>query len=97
HYMKISVIIPAYNQARWLPECIESALQQTLTAHEIIVVDDGSTDDTREVVSRYPVRHIYQKNAGVSAARNRGIQEATGEWIALLDGDDYWLPRKLEL
>ena len=95
--MKISVIIPTYNHARWLPESIESALHQTLKAHEIIVVNDGSTDNTPEVVSRYPVRHIYQQNAGLSAARNRGIRESTGEWIALLDADDYWLPEKLEL
>jgi glycosyltransferase involved in cell wall biosynthesis len=95
--MKISVVIPNYNHARWLPESIESALNQTLKPHEIIVVDDGSTDNTREVVAQYPVRYVYQKNAGLSATRNKGIAESTGDWIALLDADDYWLPQKLEL
>ena len=95
--MKISVVIPTYNHSRWLPESIESALNQTLKPHEIIVVDDGSKDNTREVVARYPVTYVFQENAGLSAARNRGIEEATGDWIALLDADDYWLPQKLEL
>jgi glycosyltransferase involved in cell wall biosynthesis len=95
--MKISVVIPAYNHARWLPESIESALQQTLQPHEIIVVDDGSTDNTREVVARYPVKYIYLAQVGPSAARNHGIREAVGDWIAFLDADDRWLPRKLEL
>jgi glycosyltransferase involved in cell wall biosynthesis len=94
--MKISVVIPTYNHAQWLPECIESVLNQSLKPHEIIVVDDGSKDNTREVVSRYPVKYVYQENAGISAARNRGIGESTGDWIALLDADDYWLPGKLE-
>jgi len=95
--IKISVVIPTYNHARWLPESIESALNQTLKSHEVIVVDDGSKDNTREVVSAYPVRYIYQANSGRSASRNTGVREATGDWIALLDADDYWLPRKLEL
>jgi glycosyltransferase involved in cell wall biosynthesis len=95
--MNISVVIPAYNHAHWLPESIESALNQTLPPHEILVIDDGSKDNTREVVARYPVRYVYQENAGLSAARNKGIEVATGDWIALLDSDDIWLPRKLEL
>jgi glycosyltransferase involved in cell wall biosynthesis len=94
--MKISVVIPTYDHAHWLPECIESVLHQNLTPHEIIVVDDGSKDNTREVVSRYPVKYVYQQNAGLSAARNKGISESTGDWIAFLDADDYWLPGKLE-
>jgi len=61
------------------------------------VVDDGSKDDLREVVSKYPVTYVYQQNAGLSAARNKGIDTAKGEWIALLDADDVWLRRKLDL
>ncbi len=95
--MKISVVIPTYNHAHWLPQSIESALHQTLEPHEVIVVDDGSTDNTKEIVSRYPVKYIYHDNSGLSATRNRGIQEANCDWIALLDADDYWLPQKLEL
>jgi glycosyltransferase involved in cell wall biosynthesis len=95
--MKISVVLPSYNHAHWLAECIESALNQSLKPHEIIVVDDGSKDNTREVVSRYPVKYIYQENAGISAARNKGLRQSTGDWIAFLDADDYWLPGKLEL
>lgn len=95
--MKISVIIPAYNHARWLPKCIESVLNQTLKPHEIIVVDDGSTDNTAEIIAKYPVRYIRQENAGCPAARNRALREATGDWIAIVDADDYWLPQKLEL
>lgn len=94
--MRISVVIPTYNHARWLPESIESALNQTLKPYEIIVVDDGSKDDTREVVGRFPVKYVYQQNAGLSAARNKGIEVASGDWVALLDADDVWLPTKLE-
>ena len=94
---KISVIIPNYNHARWLPECIESALGQTLKPHEIIVVDDGSTDNTREVVARYPVKFLSLNRGGPAAARNTGIRASEGNWIAPLDADDYWLPQKLEL
>ena len=94
---KISVVIPTYNHSRWLPESVESALRQTLKPLEVIVVDDGSKDDTRQVVSKYPVTYVYQRNAGLPAARNKGIDTAKGEWIALLDADDVWLPRKLEL
>jgi glycosyltransferase involved in cell wall biosynthesis len=94
---KISVVIPNYNHAGYLPESIESALAQTLKPHEVIVVDDGSTDNTREVALRYPVKYIYSEHIGVSAARNRGISAAEGDWVAFLDADDYWLPNKLEL
>ena len=93
---KISVIIPNYNHARWLPESIESALGQTLKPYEIIVVDDGSTDNSREVAARYPVKFVSLNHGGLSAARNTGIRASEGNWIAPLDADDYWLPQKLE-
>ena len=97
--MKISVVIPTCNHAHWLPASIESALNQTLQPREIFVVDlaGGSTDNTRDVVSRYPVTYLNQPNRGVSDARNHGIFTASGDWIAFLDSDDYWLPNKLEL
>jgi glycosyltransferase involved in cell wall biosynthesis len=97
--MKISVVIPTINHAHWLPESIESALNQTLKPHEVIVVDiaGGSKDNTKEVVSRYPVRYLTQPDRGVSDARNHGIRNSSGDWVAFLDSDDYWLPRRLEL
>ena len=95
--MQISVIIPTYNRAHTLPRALDSVLAQTRPADEIIVIDDGSTDETRELIEQqYPqVHYHYQDNAGVSAARNLGIKVATGDWIALLDSDDKWLPEKL--
>jgi glycosyltransferase involved in cell wall biosynthesis len=97
--MRVSVVIPAYNHARYLPQAIESALAQTLAPAEVIVVDDGSTDDTPAVLAPYAdrVRVVRQPNAGVSAARNHGVSLSTGEAVAFLDADDVWLPRKLEL
>lgn len=94
---KISVIIPTYNRARYVTKAIDSALAQTYQDYEIIVVDDGSTDDTRQVLKPYMdrVRYIYQKNAGTSTARNTGIRSAQGEWLAFLDSDDEWMPEKL--
>lgn len=93
----ISVVIPAYNYARFLPKAIDSALRQEHPANEILVVDDGSTDNTAEVVARYgpPVRCIYQENAGLPAARNTGIKAARFSHIAFLDADDEWLPGML--
>ncbi len=94
----ISVIIPSYNSARFVVEAVESALAQTVPPDEIIVVDDGSTDDTQARLLPYrgSIRCISQRNAGVAAARNRGIRESRGSLIAFLDADDRWLPRKLE-
>jgi glycosyltransferase involved in cell wall biosynthesis len=93
----ISVVIPAYNAGSLLGETLDSVLAQSTPAHEIIVVDDGSSDDTAEVVARYgdAVRYLWQKNQGQAVARNTGIQAATGEWIALLDSDDLFLPERL--
>jgi glycosyltransferase involved in cell wall biosynthesis len=93
----ISVVIPCYNRAALLPRAIESAIAQGKYAREIIVVDDGSTDNTREVCARYGtnVQYIWQANAGPSEARNAGAKRAAGEWIAFLDSDDYWTPNHL--
>jgi glycosyltransferase involved in cell wall biosynthesis len=90
----VSIIIPTYNRAKFLAKALDSVLSQTFRDYEIIVVDDGSTDHTREVLKPYgaEITYIYQENSGVSAARNTGIQHATGEWIAFLDSDDEWLP-----
>lgn len=95
----VSVIIPNYNYAHYLPETLDSVLAQTYPGVEIIVVDDGSRDDSTTVIRSYGdrVRLIEQKNQGVSAARNRGVQESSGELVAFLDADDVWLPKKLEL
>ncbi len=94
----VSVVIPSYNGARFLPETLRGVLQQTHPKVEVIVVDDGSTDDTPAVVAAFggDVTYVRQENSGVSAARNRGIGLAKGEYIAFLDADDVWLPRKLE-
>jgi glycosyltransferase involved in cell wall biosynthesis len=94
----VAVIIPSYNSAALLPRALESVLAQTILPREIIVVDDGSSDNTEEVARRYAehVTCIRQPNAGCGAARNRGIRMATSKWVALLDADDQWLPEKLE-
>jgi len=94
----ISVVIPTYNRAHSLPQAIHSVLQQTRAADEIIVVDDGSIDNTEQlIVQEFPhIRYYRQAHRGVSAARNFGIKMASHSWIALLDSDDQWLPNKLE-
>jgi glycosyltransferase involved in cell wall biosynthesis len=97
--MLVSVVIPSYNYARYVAQAVDSALAQTYTDREIIVVDDGSTDNTRAVLELYGdgIRHLAQTNQGLSAARNAGIRAARGQYIALLDSDDVWHPRKLEV
>ncbi len=94
----VSVIIPTYNRAAHLIEAIESVLAQTYRDFEILVVDDGSTDDTEAALAPYMsrIRYFKQDNSGVSVARNRGMLAAGGEYIAFLDSDDLWYPEKLE-
>jgi glycosyltransferase involved in cell wall biosynthesis len=95
----ISVIIPVFNRAGEVCNAIDSALAQTLPPLEVIVVDDGSTDETPDVLARYGdrIRVVRRSNQGVAAARNAGIAIARGDLLAFLDSDDVWLPRKLEL
>jgi glycosyltransferase involved in cell wall biosynthesis len=94
----VSVIVPSYNGGRYLPEAIDSVLRQTYKRVELIVVDDGSTDDTAAVAARYPeVRYFRQENQGVAAARNRGVRESRGGLLVFLDSDDVLLPTALEI
>src|SRR5487761_1421423 len=92
----VTAIIPAYNYGPLVVEAVESACAQTYPRMEVIVVDDGSTDDTQGRLRPYldRIRYIRQENRGLSAARNTGIQAAQGEWNALLDADDVWHPQK---
>ena len=96
---QVSVIIPTYNRAHVVGEAIDSVLAQTYGDLELIVVDDGSRDETREIVSSYgpQVTYLHQEHRGVSAARNRGIERARGESLSFLDSDDLWLKEKLSL
>ena len=96
--MRISVVIPSYNRKHTLDRALQSVLDQTSRVDEVILVDDGSTDGSSEMVrQQFPeVIVVKQPNLGVSAARNRGIAKARCEWIALLDSDDSWLPQKID-
>jgi len=93
----VSVIMPAYNVAWCVGRAVDSALAQDIREREVIVVDDGSTDDTAQVLAGYgdAIRVLHQENRGMSAARNAGIRAARGDYIAFLDSDDWWLPGKL--
>ena len=95
----ISVIIPTYNREHFLKDAIESVLSQTYNNLELIIVDDGSVDNTQQLVQKFTdkrINYIRQEHKGASTARNRGIQEVKGEYIAFLDSDDIWLPKKIE-
>ena len=96
---RVSVVVPTYNRAELLKATVRSILDQTLPPFEIIVVDDGSTDNTADVCAEFPppVRYIRQDNRGVAAARNTALRAARGDWIAFCDSDDLWMPHKLEL
>lgn len=95
----VSVIIPTYNSEKYISCAVDSVLAQNYKELEIIVIDDGSTDKTQTIIKKYSnnVRYIYQKNSGLSNARNKGIKSSKGEFIAILDSDDEWLPKKIEL
>ena len=95
--MKISVIIPTFNRKKTLGRAIQSVMNQTLSPFEILIIDDGSNDGTEEWVKEnfQNIKYIYQDNSGVSSARNIGIENAYGDWVAFLDSDDEWLPNKL--
>lgn len=97
----ISVVVPVYNVEKYLPKCLDSLLAQTWQELEIIVVDDGSPDNSWDIMQEYArrdsrVRLIRQKNGGLSAARNAGVEAARGEWIGFLDSDDYVAPEMYE-
>ena len=98
----VSVIIPAYNSSKYIAETIKSVLSQTFKNFELIIVDDGSTDDQQEIIQKYceseiRIRSIYQENQGVSFARNAGFNHSKGKFIAFLDADDIWLEDNLQL
>ena len=96
--ISVSVIIPTFNRLKLIRRAIESVMNQNVPANEIIVIDDGSTDGTGDLImNNYPaIKYFRQENKGISAARNMGIQKSNGNWIAFLDSDDEWLPDKLE-
>lgn len=99
--VRVSVIIPCYNGAQYLPDALDSALAQTFGDFELLIVDDGSTDDTAEVAGRYIARdrervhYLHQPNCGLAVARNTAISHARGDLLALLDCDDIWTPERL--
>jgi len=94
----VSVVVPAYNCAPFIDESLESVYRQTYNHWELIVVDDGSTDETRGALARHArrIRYHYQRNQGTAAAHNAGVRRARGNLIAFLDNDDIWLPKKLQ-
>jgi len=94
----VSIIIPTFNRSELLKRALASVFKQTISDYEVIVIDDGSTDETAEMIRElYPdVNYIYQQNKGVSSARNKGLELAKGDWMAFLDSDDEWMPEKLQ-
>ncbi len=97
---KISVVIPVYNGEKYIAKAIQSVVDQTLPPYEIIIVNDGSTDDSAlilvDLAKKYPIQYYQKKNGGQSAARNYGVQVSHGDLIAFLDQDDIWYPHHLE-
>jgi GT2 family glycosyltransferase len=93
----VSVVIPCYNSARYLAETIESVLAQTYARVEVILVDDGSIDETPKIAQSYPVQYVYQANRGISAARNTGAVHSRGKYVQFLDHDDRLLPEAIEV
>jgi glycosyltransferase involved in cell wall biosynthesis len=95
--MDISVVVPTYNRYEVLKRALESVYAQTHKPKEVIIIDDGSTDETSQILKLFPdAKYYYQENSGVSSARNLGIKKANHEWIAFLDSDDEWHPHKLQ-
>ena len=93
----ISVIVVTYNRAHYLKDALDSIQRQSFKDYEVILVDDGSTDNTKEIVEQYKgVRYIYQEHGGISKARNTAVRVARGKWIATLDSDDLWKEEKLQ-
>ena len=95
----VSVVIPVFNSEQYITECIDSVLGQSFQDFEIIIINDGSTDNTVDIVSKYKndqIKLFHQKNSGSAAARNFGVEQASGNWIAFIDADDIWLPDKLK-
>lgn len=84
-----SIIVPVYNTKMYLEKCLDSIMNQTFTDFEVIIVNDGSTDDSKDIIAKYPYKVINQKNQGLSMARNNGVKEATGDYLLFLDSDDY--------
>lgn len=97
---KVSVIIPSYNAAKYIKEAVDSALAQTYENIEVVVIDDGSTDNTKKILAPYAekmrIKYVYESNKGLAGARNAGIKNSQGEYIAFLDADDIFLPEKVE-
>ena len=86
---KFSIIVPVYNTEKYVKRCLDSIMNQTFTDFEVIIVNDGSTDDSKDIIAKYPYKVINQKNQGLSMARNNGVKEATGDYLLFLDSDDY--------
>jgi glycosyltransferase involved in cell wall biosynthesis len=97
---QVSINMPCYNDSQWLDECLHSILTQTYQDFEIIIVDDGSTDNSKQIIQKYldddRIRYFYQNNEGFSGATNRGLKESKGRYISFISPDDLWLPHKLE-
>ena len=95
--MNISVVIPTYNRYEFLKRALRSVLSQTYSPFEVIVIDDGSSDKTKQIIQDFPnIKYFYQKNRGVSSARNLGIEKSSSDWVAFLDSDDEWHENKLK-